>query len=239
MLTMMMWSAAFGATVAEVYDIPAGFEEVPPTAFGAWLGRLELADASEPVRTHAGDVVSHRARVIRLPMTSGDLQQCADSAIRLRAQWLKETGGSISFHATSGDSIGWDRFVGGETPYAVGNGLKWRQGSSGAWEDYLRLVFTWAGTWSLQTYDTRSVSEARAGDLLLQGGFPGHAVVLLRVAVREGPSPEVRVLIGEGFMPAQSFHVELGPHDGWWTLASTGLDLPHWRFGADSLRRWK
>jgi hypothetical protein len=220
--------------LAEAFPPPAGAVRVESGAFGAWLGTLELAPADEPVRTHSGAVVAHRARVVRLLLVPGDLQQCADSAIRLRAEWLEQQDAEITFHATSGDPMPWSRWEGGERPYESDNRLHWRPGTQGGWEAYLAAVFTWAGTRSL-TFDTVAADEPSPGDLLVDPGSPGHAVVLLDVAKRDG---ELLLLVGEGFMPAQSFHVELGPVDGWWRWED-GLALPHWSFEGTQLRRWR
>lgn len=203
--------------------------------FGNWLRTLPLRAPEEPVRTWDGQVVPHEARVIALPLVPGDLQQCADSLIRLRAEWLRKTGQQVSFHATSGDALPWSRWQAGERPYVSGNRVRWRAGSDGGWEEYLAAVFTWAGTASLERLDTVAIDAPRGGDLFVQGGFPGHAVQILDLA-RDGE--HTYALIGEGFMPAQSFHVELGPHDGWWSI-DEGLTLPYWRFDADALRRWR
>lgn len=228
---------ASAGTVHQAFPPPAGFTRVAADDWGRSLGALPLAPAERPVLTHDGRVVSRTDRVIDIPLSKGDLQQCADSLIRLRATWLKDAAKPVSFHATSGDPIPYARFSGGETPYAKGKGLAWRQGSTGRWEDYLRLVFTWAGTWSLETYDTvRATGALKPGDLLLEGGFPGHTVVLLDVATR---GDETLVLVGEGFMPAQSFHVEIGPHAGWHAWTAEGLDLGHWSFEPTHHRRFK
>ena len=39
-------------------------------------------------------------------------------------------------------------------------------------------------------------------------------------------------------MPAQDFHVELGPDQGWWPWAGS-LDLGHWDFEEEDLRAFK
>lgn len=221
-------------TVAEAFPPPEGAVRVDGGDFGAWLAALPIAPADQRVLTHDGRPVDHQARVIELDMVKGDLQQCADSAIRVRAEFLKAQGEPILFHATSGDPLPWARYAGGETPYVVDDRVQWKAGS-GSWESYLRAVFMWAGTASLEAYDTNPVDTPRPGDLLVEGGFPGHAVLLLDVATRDG---QTLLLIGEGFMPAQSFHVELGPEEGWWVW-EPGLELPHWTLGPDSLRRWR
>jgi hypothetical protein len=238
LIGILTMSLAAAETVREGFPPPTGAERVPAEAFGQYLGELSLRAASEPVRTHSGAVVSHHARVIDLPLVQGDLQQCADSAIRLHAEWQRSTGESeISYFATSGDPLPWSRYRSGERPYVENNHIEWRStGTTGSWEGWLRSVFIWAGTRSLEAYETVAATEPRPGDLLVEGGSPGHAVLILDVAHR---GEEILLLIGEGFMPAQDFHVELGPEQGWWLWTDQGLDLPHWSMGSESLRRWR
>lgn len=223
-------------TVHDAFPPPSGFHRAPTDAFGEWLGALPLRPEGTPVRTHDGREVGHRARVVDLPLVPGDLQQCADSAIRLRAEWLRAQGAPVSFHATSGDEMPWARWEAGERPFAVGNALYWRPSlSAPVFEEYLGAVFTWAGTRSLAAYDTVPADVPRAGDVLVSPGSPGHAVLLLDVAT---DGERTVVLVGEGFMPAQDFHVELGPVEGWWPYAD-GVALDHWTLPADTLRRWR
>ncbi len=232
--TLTTPTAIAGNTVATAFPPPPGFTSVEHDAFADWIGELKLEEPDVPVRTYKGDEVGHKARVIVFPMVGGDLQQCADNAIRLRAEYLKETGGEISYHATSGDPMPWKRWQAGERPYESGNKLKWKPGTSGGWDAYLSKVFMWAGTMSLR-YDTDEATSPRPGDVLVKPGAPGHAVVLLDVAKK---GEQTIVLVGEGYMPAQSFHVELGPTDGWWPYED-GVELDHWTLPAWGLRRWK
>ena len=222
-------------TVATAFPVPDGYAGVDGGAFGAYVGGLRLLDPSVPVRTYDGRIVDHRARVIDLAMVPGDLQQCADSAIRVRADWQRSVGQSLSFHATSGDPLPWSRFEAGEKPYDNHGRIAWKAGSSGKYDDWLASVFMWAGTLSL-SYDTTAVDDPRPGDIVVFGGSPGHAVLLLEVAKR---GDQTRVLFGEGYMPAQNFHVDLGPEDGWWTW-EPGLNLPYCcDLPGSGLRRWK
>ena len=46
------------------------------------------------------------------------------------------------------------------------------------------------------------------------------------------------ILVGEGFMPAQQFHVEHGPNAGWWPWDGS-LDLGHWSFEREHLRQFR
>ena len=229
---LLLLSLAHAETVQEAFPPPTGTNRVEADAWGTWLRALELRDADVPVKTHDGREVGHSARVVDLPMVEGDLQQCADSLIRLRATWEMSVGEDPVFHATSGDPLPWTRYRDGEMPYVVNDRIAWKQGGSGEFEDWLAKVFVWAGTHSLEHIDTTSTTQVAPGSLLIQGGFPGHAVVLLDVAVGESGT---YVLVGEGYMPAQDFHVELGPYAGWWKWDS-GLPDFHWPMSAEDLR---
>lgn len=235
---LLLATTARAETVREAFPPPSGATRVETDGFGDFLGQLQLRSSDVPVRTHDGRRVGHNARVVSLPMVSGDLQQCADSAIRLHAEWKRSSGQTdIQYYATSGDPIPWERFKLGERPYVKDGRISWRSSDHiGSWDAWLRAVFTWAGTRSLSAYETTPTRSPRAGDVLVEGGSPGHAVVLLDVAQT---ATDTFVLVGEGFMPAQDFHVELGPHEGWWRWTSTGLKLSHWHMKPEHLRRWK
>lgn len=243
LLSSLLPALASDSSVADAYPPPPAAIRIPGDEFGSWLGQLRLAPADQPVRTYAGQIVAQDARVIELPLVPGDLQQCADTIIRLRAEWLREQGRTISFRATSGDAIPWSRWTQGERPRAEGRGLTWSAGgargeSAESWERYLAAVFTWAGTRSLSVYETVPTQDPRPGDVIVQGGSPGHAVLVLDAA--RSPDGETFLLIGEGFMPAQNAHVQHGPEQGWWTWdPEHGLALPYWPLPASALRRFK
>jgi len=220
-------------TVIGTYPPPDGAEAYRSEGFGAWLQALELEAPSVPVRTHDGRVVPGDFHVVKLPLVSGNLQQCADTAIRLRAEWLREQGQPVMFHATSGDPMPWARYQGGEKAHEQGNRLSWRDAPHQSWDQYLSAVFMWAGTRSL-AYDTVADDVPTAGDILVLPGSPGHAVILLAVAHGAGGT---YVLVGQGYMPAQSFHIVRGPHRGWWKW-DDGVRVGPWEFPGDSLRAW-
>lgn len=90
----------------------------------------------------------------------------------------------------------------------------------------------------------------QVGDVLVRGGSPGHVVMVLAVA--KSLTGRTRVMLGQGFMPAQQFHV-LRSMDGlaWWSGAAdpwfdaAGLDRPeglktltYKPFYRRDLRRW-
>jgi hypothetical protein len=228
----------YDGTVIGAYKPPEPATLVPTGGFGAWLQALELEPPSVPVRTHDGREVPGDFHVVKLPLVRGDLQQCADTAIRLRAEWLREQGreDEILFHATSGDPMPWSRYRDGERAREQGNRLVWEASSPASWDRYLQAVFMWAGTRSL-AFDSEPAEHPMAGDLLVLPGSPGHAVIILAVSRAAGAS---YLLVGQGYMPAQSFHIVRGPHAGWWRWdTEQGAEIGPWDFPADSLRRWR
>jgi hypothetical protein len=79
------------------------------------------------------------------------------------------------------------------------------------------------------------------GDVLIQGGYPGHAVIVLDAA--DAADGKRLVLLGQSYMPAQQFHVLVNPAGGVWydtaALDGGGLKTPEWRaFSRRDARRF-
>jgi hypothetical protein len=218
---------------------PHGFTRVraAPDSWAAWLRRLPLLPAGSPVLAYDGrTLAAPAAAVVALDVGERDLQQCADSIIRLRAEYLFSRGRTddIAFHFTNGDLARFPRWAAGWRPRLVGKTkVVWeRKGKRGrghaALRAYLNTVYLWAGTASLAKQTPRApFADAAAGDFVVLGGFPGHAVLILDVAV--APDGRKKALLGQGFMPAW-FDL---PRDG-------GLKTPSWPapFPGESLRRF-
>jgi hypothetical protein len=203
-----------------------------------------------------GNQEAHVA-VFAIDVGTKDLQQCADAAMRLQAEYLWSRGSAddVAFQATSGDPLPFRRWRAGERPVVAGNRLRWTRrggedGSRQSFRAYLETVFRYAGTASLSR-ELPPVEDARAvepGDVFVQGGFPGHAVIVVDVArPRAGAGPP-RFLLAQSYMPAQEIQLLRNPADpegGPWydagALASPGARLvtPEWTFPPGSLRRFR
>ncbi|MEE2788171.1 MAG: DUF4846 domain-containing protein [Myxococcota bacterium] len=221
------------------FPTPSGYTriEVVPGHFDHWLRGL-------PIRRDRRQVLSYRDRpldrpaagIVYMDVGRRDLQQCADSAIRLHAEylWAKGFQHRLQYHFTSGDLSRWsdwkagERFVirGAEVARKTGPA---RSGSHQSFRAWLDLIFTYAGSLSLPR-DTTVVGTKpyRAGDILVQGGRPGHVVMILDIARnRDGTTI---ALLGQGFMPAEDFHVlrDQGPHviEQTWFRLPDEMDAP-------------
>lgn len=241
-----------GDTVEQRFQAPEGFERVAVAqgSFGAFLRSLPLMPQGAGVRAFDGRALgTPHVAVVDLDVGSVDLQQCADSAIRLRAEHLWALGQQerVSFHTTSGDAVPFARYARGEQIAVRGNKVGWKKGGAapgpkdrGAFRRYLDDVFMYAGSLSLARDTVAVVGEVQPGDLFVVGGSPGHVLVVLDVAAR---GEERRYLLGEGFMPAQSFHV-VPARDGasWVTPEADGaVRVPSWPapFPRSAARRFK
>jgi hypothetical protein len=129
-----------------------------------------------------------------------------------------------------------------------GNKVTWRQAaradaSPANFRHYLDQVFTYAGTASLarELQTLTPTTKLESGDVFIQGGSPGHAVIVVDVA--ENPAGERIFLLAQSYMPAQeiqilkSYQPELEP---WYRFQpQTTLETPEWSFAAGSLKRFE
>ena len=237
---------------------PAGFTRARLAAgsFGAWLRRLPLHPEGHAVRLFDGSEKPNQGAhvaVIDLDVGDRDLQQCADAVMRLRAEYLWASGqrDRLGFHLTNGMWTPWRRWATGERVKVDGNSTSWVSGgppdrSRAQFLRWLRgLIFVYSGSASL-VRDThpRGLDDLTPGDVLLQGGHPGHAVLILDLA--QAADGRRRVLLGQSYMPAQDFHVLVNPRDpagGPWydpEALRRGLETPEWRpFHDTDLRYFK
>ncbi len=235
---------------------PDGFVRVsvPDGSFAAWLRGLPLKSEGTSVHLYTGapkwrqDV---HAAVIDIDTGTRDLQQCADAVMRLRAEWQFARGETrrIAFNDTGGGKpMPFSRWAAGERPRAEGRALVWAKrappdASYASFRRYMDTVFTWAGTHSLER-ELIPVKDGRVeiGDVIIKGGFPGHAVLVADVA-ENSATGERRFLLIQSFMPAQDMHVLKGrdtpDSSPWYRLApDQPFVTPEWMFPPGSLRRW-
>ena len=81
--------------------------------------------------------------------------------------------------------------------------------------------------------------KVEIGDFFLQGGQPGHAVLVVDVA--ENNHGDRAFLVAQSYMPAQSRHILLNPSTGspWYLAKPSGaLVTPEWHFVYEDLRRF-
>lgn len=234
MLKKSISSDSLPVTIKRISDIPLpkGYTRLKPEAgsFAAWLKLLPLKK-DKTVFLYNGQLKrNQQAQYAVVDMSTGkeDLQQCADVVMRLRAEYL--------FAAGKYNEI---RFTDFE-----GKAYAWKGGNNRAgFDQYLRTVFGMCGSASLEK-QLNTVSDFRAikpGDVLIRGGFPGHAVIVADMATNE--TGEKIYLLVQGYQPAQDMHVLNNPanpgYTPWYTITgSKNIQTPEWDFLTTQLKTW-
>jgi len=209
-----------GQSIEARVPVPRDYVRVPvaPGGFQDWLRRLPLKPGRPEVRLFNGNLKANQSAhfaVLDLDLGAQDLQQCADSIIRLRAEYLYSVKdySSIHFNFTSGDEARFDQYAKGYRPVVIGNYVRWTKSaqsddSYSSFRNYLDLVFKYAGSYSLskEMLSVKSLNDLQIGDVFIRGGFPGHAIIVVDLA--ENPETKDKIfLLAQGYIPAQEMHL--------------------------------
>jgi hypothetical protein len=219
-------------TYKSIVDIPApaGFKRVnyPKNSFANWLEEV-LLKKDKTVYLFDGRKKQNQTAqfaVLDIPIGNKDLQQCADAVMRLRAMYLfniKEFD-SITFYDNNKMAYHFTE------PY-----------SDSHFNNYLLTVFGMCGTASLaKQLHKISYTNVQPGDVLIRGGFPGHAVIVMDMA--ENEKREKKYLLAQSYMPAQDIHVVINPanpRSAWYNLNDAPIiETPEYRFYNNEWMTW-
>ena len=214
-----------GNTVKTRFSAPKNYEwiEENPNSFGEFLVNFTLKKYGAQILRFDGNPIAtqslHEA-IYDIDTGEKDLQQCADSVIRLYAEylWKQDRKDEIAFHFTNGDLVKWTDYRDGYRAFVMGNSVDYRKTAS--YEDsyqnfrnYLDLIYNYAGTISLtaETKAVNSTKNLKTGDILITPGSPGHVVFIAGSC--ENKNGEKLFLLSEGFTPAQSIHLLKNPFE--------------------------
>ena len=244
-----------GQTVQNIIKTPNNFKriEVEKGSFADWLRHLPLKEINAKVHLYNGELKSNQsvhAAIVDINVGKRDLQQCADAVMRLRAEYLYGIKDyyNIRFNYTSGDEVAFDDWMRGKKPIVKGNAVSFTSltgdvdNSYSNFQKYLNAIFNYAGTASLsKEMKKASVGNMEIGDVFIQGGFPGHAIIVIDMAVNE--SGKKCFLLAQSYMPAQEIHVlknfnETGLSPWYSTNFDETLYTPEWTFSKTDLKRF-
>ena len=222
-------------------------------SFTKWLRRLPLKDENAKVYLYNGEEKSNKVAhaVIDIDTGDKDLQQCADAVIRFRAEYLFSQNklDDIQFNFTNGDTASFRQWIKGYRPAVNGNNVNWEKTNSidssyTSFRDYLNTIFMYCGTYSLskELVPVKDTRDIQAGDIFIQGGFPGHAIIVLDII--ENNKKNKAFLLAQGFTPAQDIHILKNPDNSQlspWYDNDFGeiLRTPEWTFKKTDLKRFK
>jgi hypothetical protein len=248
---------AKGTTVLTRFIPPKGYRRVQ-TAQGTFARYLQ----SLPLKTHGSKVSYYDGSfktkkgvyvaVVDFDIDRVNLQQCADAVMRLRAEYLYAAGAydRIGFTFVNGFHARYAEWMSGKRIAVSGNRTRWEKTKSPAndyrtFRDYLLTVFNYASTISLKrdTLPVRDIHSAEIGDILVQPGSPGHAIIIIDMAYNEKTKSKM-VLFAQSYMPAQDIQILVNPADDamspWYEIPDRGdIETPEWIFTVKDLRRFE
>jgi hypothetical protein len=244
-----------GNTLGSRIAVPAGFERTKDeNGFVTYCRNLPVKRADSPVLLYDGSLKNRQdvhAAVIDMKIGKRDLQQCADAVMRLRSEYLfkQKKYSEIHFKFTSGDEAAYSKYAEGYRPVFKRNTLSWQKKAAASYSystflRYMDLVFSYAGTASLEKElgSVQGFKNIKPGDVLIKGGFPGHAVMVLDVAVNTRTGEKI-YLLSQSYMPAQETHIIKNPENDkispWYSTANVGkIITPEWTFLPSQLKRF-
>ncbi len=235
---------------------PAGYRRTSAAkgSFADWLRHLPLKPEGSKVYYYNGrKKMNQRAQYAVVDIDTGkrDLQQCADAVMRLKAEYhygLKDYK-NIHFNYTNGTEVSYDDWRYGRKPRVSGNKVSFSakqsqcDNSYKSFKRYMTSIFSYAGTHSLaKEMKSIDVKDMQIGDVFIQGGFPGHAVIVVDMAV-DAKTGKKQFMMAQSYMPAQDMHVLVNPNKRntpWYPLEfGKVLETPEWTFYASDLKRFR
>lgn len=244
-----------GSNLFKRFNLPEGFERMQYNnlSFENWLRYSTLKNYNSPVFLFNGALKPNQnihAAVLQFDVGKVDLQQCADAVIRLRAEYLyqKKAFDSIVFTFTNGTKAPYSKWRAGYRTEVSGNTVKWvkKAGvdtSYACFRKYLNTLFMYCGTYSLSNeLKKKPIENIQAGDVFINGGFPGHAMIVMDVA-RNKTTGKKLFMLAQSYMPAQDIHIVKNLKNKgispWFEIPMNGtLETPEWTFNTTDLKRF-
>ncbi|MEY8337931.1 DUF4846 domain-containing protein [Lachnospiraceae bacterium 62-35] len=243
-------------TLKSRFPAPKGFKrtEEGEGTLGAFIRDYPLLPEGSPILLYNGErkeIQTCHAAVFDMALSNRDLQQCADSVMRVYGEYYWKNGqyDKIGFHFVNGFFCSYRKWMEGYRVAVSGNQTSWVKKSApdSSWEgfeQYLNTVFAYAGTFSMKgESEAVDIKDMKIGDVFLYGGSPGHVVMVVDVC--EPSSEEAKgkaFLLAQGYMPAQQFHVLKNPaheDDPWYYTSELTwpFETPEYIFQEGAFRR--
>lgn len=244
-----------GATVSTRFSTPAGYsrQQAEEGSLAEYLQNLPLKEHGALVHYYNGAEKPNKvaAAVLNIDVGTKDLQQCADAVMRLRAEYLLKTKqySALHFNFTNGFNASYSKWRSGYRIRVKGNEVSWYKTdresvSYQSFREYMEMVFNYAGTASLSK-ELKSIplSQMQIGDVLIRGGSPGHAVIVVDMATDPKTGKKL-FMIAQSYMPAQDIHILVNKNkpsiSPWYELDVNANDIltAEWPFTSEELKRF-
>jgi hypothetical protein len=239
-------------TIENTFKPYDGYERFAKDAYSEWLIAHPLKRNNQ-VMYYDGTLKDSRdiyVAVFDYEIGDRDLHHCADAAIYLRASYNYSNGflDRLTYTFTNGIESSYLDYLQGYNYVEMNGGRDLirkigqpREDSCKTFRQWLDLIWNYAGTASLEGDDTYAISmfEMEPGDIFIQGGYPGHAMTVVDMAVNE--NGHKIFMLAQSFMPAQEQQIVMNPltRDVWFSLDDLNYIItPEYTFTPGQLRRF-
>lgn len=219
-----------GTDLESRFAVPEGYVRTacPEGSFGSFVRRYPLKPDGSPVLlwdgNPKGNQKDHCAVFAMHVEDELDVQQCADSVMRIYAEYFRATWqyDRIRFHFVSGFLCDYNNYIAGNRVKIDGSDVSWvlsqpAEDSDRVFNEYIKIVSAYASTLSMVGESVPTdLHDLQIGDIFLKGGSPGHVVMVADICEKEGKKA---FLLAQGYMPAQEFHIIKNPlheNDPWY-----------------------
>ncbi|MDO5519388.1 MAG: DUF4846 domain-containing protein [bacterium] len=219
-----------GVNLNDRFAAPTGYtkDAYKKDSFGAFVRNYSMQKDKAKVHLYDGREKGNQssaAAVFSMKVGDRDLQQCADSVIRMYAEYFYETKqyDHMNFHFVDGFECSYKKWSEGYRVAFSNEKASWKKStgkdtSYESFEKYLTVVFAYASTISLEKECKEiKLKDVKIGDVFINAGSPGHVVMVVDVCTNQ--EGKKAVLLAQGYMPAQEFHVITNPRhseDPWY-----------------------
>ena len=234
--------------------LPERYERIYNDEYSVFLRQFPLKN-NNVVKYHNGQNKYNDniwAAVFDYDIGNGDLHQCADAVLYMRANYLYKKGLTDKLHYTfvSGFKAKYLDYI---THYykVDGNNVslvlrdKRLEDNLETLRKWLREIWMYSNTWSIEKYDSYRVplSDIKPGDFFIRSNPPpavGHAVKVVDV-VSDSRGLK-KVMLSQSYMPAQENHILINPQDDgvWYEIRGSTqvIQTPEFTFHNNELRRF-
>ena len=245
----------YGQTLETRILTPEGFERttIDENSFAEYLRQLPLKPHGSEVTFYNGSSKPNYEvyeAVVYLNIGRKDLHQCADAVMRLKAEylWNQKQYDKIHFNFTNGFQVDYSEWMKGKRIVVKGNKAYWvlSNSPSNTYQDfwrYMEIIFSYAGTLSLsKELKPVNIDDLKIGDVFIQGGSPGHAIIVVDLALNLQTNKKI-FLLAQSYMPAQEIQILKNPINKtspWYSVDfSEILETPEWTFYKTDLKRFE
>ena len=247
-------------TIETKYNPPEGFERIYNDGYSKFLRQFPLKK-NNIVKFYDGYPEKEKPNydswdaVFDYDLGTHKYHECADSVIYLYSKynWVAKNYKNLEFHTKLGTSLKYNDYLNGVKYKGNDNWTdlindwtnpKPRLNNLKNFEAWLKIVFGWANTYSIDEYNSIKINilDMRPGDFFVRS-YPdsvGHAINVVDVVVNQTNNKKMYML-SQSYMPAQETHILINPQNGsvWYTLDEfEDIITPEWSFNVTQLKRF-